>query len=163
VPALEHSRGLRAPLFERLIDDGPKASSGGGGRAALSGSALTRSIGAEVSRLLNTRCAYPLAEVERGARTILEYGLPDLSNYSPADDSDRRLLARAIHDTIAAYEPRLSAVRVEVVAADPRRATLGINVSGQQGAGSFVEPVSFPVVIHEFETLERTELEMRDG
>jgi type VI secretion system protein ImpF len=109
--------------------------------------ALVESIRREVSNLLNTRCAWPIGELDRGSRTILDYGLPDLSNYHTTNPEDYALVERAVRETIEAYEPRLDQVQVELAAVDRRMNVLTLRVGGKLRMDGIVEPVSFRVSI----------------
>jgi len=118
-------------------------------RRTLSKDELRISIARDVSRLLNTRCAYSLDELEGLERTVLEYGLPDLSNYHATNQDDQPRLAEAVRQAVAAYEPRLADIAVEVLRVDPQSRALTVAVAGLARTGkALLEPVSFVVAIH---------------
>jgi type VI secretion system protein ImpF len=109
----------------------------------LDSAALRESVRQDLARLLNTRSSLrgPLEQLASG--TVLDYGLPDFSALTPASDSDRNLLAKAVAARISAHEPRLRNVRV-VIGADP------LSPMSVQGAimaslamGEVYEPVTF--------------------
>lgn len=143
---LESSQGLPVPLFDRLDEAQPLRT--------LSGEALRQSLAREAARLLNTRCAWSLEELAQRERTVLEYGLPDLSNYHPANPEDRQQLLAVIRETLTAYEPRLANIRVEFIALDRHRQTLTVAIQGAVRVGGVMEPVVFPVVIGGFHKTE---------
>lgn len=148
-------RGARAPLFDRFGD----AEGEGGaaflpwhaarGGASLTLSALERSIMTELDRLLNTRCAATLAQLAGRRRSVLDYGLPDYSTLYTADLTHRRQLGDLVRDTIAAFEPRLREVQVDVAFNPNSRQALEVGVSGRLLAEGRLEPVSFTVSVRE--------------
>lgn len=144
---LESSQGLPVPLFDRLVDEAQPL-------RLLTGEALRQSLARESARLLNTRCAWSLEELAQRERTVLEYGLPDLSNYHPANPEDRQQLLAVIRETLTAYEPRLANIRVEFIALDRHRQTLTVAIQGAVRVGGVMEPVVFPVVIGGFHKTE---------
>jgi type VI secretion system lysozyme-like protein len=156
VADLDLLRGARAPLFDRFGDeDGAGASSFLPGRPArrggfgLSLSALEDSIATELDRVLNTRCAASLAQLATRTRGVLDYGLPDYSALHTADLAHRRLLAELVCDAVAAFEPRLRDVQVEVEPMPNSRQALEVVVCGRVLAADGLEPVSFRVSVKE--------------
>lgn len=105
------------------------------------------SVVAEVTRLLNTRA--PFFSNSAGLRrTVLEYGMPDFSHYSPCSRRDAQLLANLIRETISAYEPRLVVDSVTVDAPRPCRDALSAFIVGSvwRRDCSLVS-VGFPVAV----------------
>jgi type VI secretion system lysozyme-like protein len=152
---LDLLRGARAPLFDRFGDeDGagaavflawhPARRDGMG----LSLSALEQSIGRELERLLNTRCAASLAQLATRTRSVLDYGLPDYSVLHTADLVHQRQLAALVRDTVAAFEPRLRDVTAEVALVPNSRHALEVAVSGRVLMADQLEPVSFRISVH---------------
>lgn len=96
---------LRASLFDRLA--------GTGGTKRADGAVGLRELQAAVTRdlewLLNSRCWWPggLEELEESSRSLLNYGIPDLSSFSWASEEDSRTVARRIEDVLKLFEPRL--------------------------------------------------------
>jgi type VI secretion system protein ImpF len=149
-------RGVRAPLFDRFGDeDGEGAASFLAWHPArrdgleLSLSALEHSIGAELERLLNTRCAASLAQLATRRRSVLDYGLPDYSALHTADVEHRRQLSALVLDTVTAFEPRLRDVQVDVEPAPNTRHALEVSITGHIAAPGRLEPVNFRVSVKE--------------
>jgi type VI secretion system protein ImpF len=139
----------RAPLFDRLFDREPRLQDEPQQRRLLERDRVVASIGAEVSRLLNTRCAGSMEQIAGEERTVLNYGLPDFSALSPTAERDRERLARLIADAVRAFEPRLRNPVVRV-SADPREGrVLRVVLEGLLVLDNLIEPVSFPLVIAE--------------
>ncbi|HEX8688216.1 MAG TPA: type VI secretion system baseplate subunit TssE, partial [Pyrinomonadaceae bacterium] len=110
--------------------------------------ALTSSVRREIGRLLNTRRhGRAWAAGEGGEVTVLDYGLPDFSSLSAHSDDDRGLLAEAVAEAVAAFEPRLRGVRVRVEQERPEDRALLLRVEGRLVVGTVAEPVSFPLLM----------------
>jgi type VI secretion system lysozyme-like protein len=135
-------RGARIPLFERLTDLHPNEATETVPLRIYTLDELADSVRREVARLLNTRS---LAKDRNGS--VLDYGLPDFSWMSAASGDDRRLLADTIARKIAAFEPRLTQVRVtlERDPSDPRRLTGSIHAI--LFTETLREPVFFPLLM----------------
>lgn len=96
---------LRPSIFDRLAGTAAaKRPDGTTGLREIQG-AVTR----DLEWLLNSRCWWPgeLDELEQSSRSMLAYGLPDLSGYSWASEDDSRTVARKIEEAIKLFEPRL--------------------------------------------------------
>lgn len=104
----------RAPLFERLIDRDPGSTWEPRPFKTLDRRGLRESVRRELERLFNTRCPLPADRLRGRERTVIDYGVPDLSVLAPGDHSDRLRLAAILREAIEAYEPRLARVRVTV-------------------------------------------------
>ena len=154
---LQQLRGARAPLFDRfgaageaappLLEWAPARRDGNG--VALS--ALERSIGQELSRLLNTRCGATLAALAGRERSVIDYGLPDYATLYTNNLDDQRRLTALVHDTIVAFEPRLRAVQVQVELLGNSRHALRVLIDAQVLVQGRLEPVSFRVGAHDDE------------
>ena len=105
----------RVPLFDRLIDDEPQRKHEPVPYRTLDKEALRASVRRELSRLLSTRCTVPGDVALSRPRTVLDYGLPELDWAGRGLVLETRpRLARVVRETIAAFEPRLANVRVEI-------------------------------------------------
>jgi type VI secretion system lysozyme-like protein len=138
-------KGARASLFERLT-----AQPARGGRekpATQDYASLVAAVVEELGRLLNTRCHVGSDLGENAVDTVLDYGVPDLVQFSPANESDQRRLAELLEHKIAAYEPRLRNVRIVLASSPNSPVALQGRVSGSLRVGSVYEPVSFPLAI----------------
>lgn len=135
-------RGARIPLFERLTDLHPNEATETVPLRIYTLGQLGDSVRREVARLLNTRC---LAKDRNGS--VLDYGMPDFSWMSASSGDDRRLLADTMARKIAAFEPRLTQVRVSLERdpSDPRRLTGAIDAI--LVTETLREPVSFPLLL----------------
>ncbi|KAB2928833.1 MAG: type VI secretion system baseplate subunit TssE [Dechloromonas sp.] len=106
-------KGFEPSLFDKLFDDLPV----GAARWRLSLEQLKDSVARDLEALLNTRVIlgdallqnFPLA-----GRSVAAFGLADFAGLSLASVHDRRHICSAIASAIAAHEPRLRDVRVEL-------------------------------------------------
>jgi type VI secretion system protein ImpF len=162
--------GGRALLFERLVDLDPRSQSEPLPFRIHDREALKESIRQELVRLLNTRCSVPTDRLGEEERTVLNYGIPDFSSFSPQSTDDQARLTAIIRQSVAAYEPRLSEVQVTVenfqqaqLSTHSNRAqvseaqvtvekfkqstrSLWIKIEAQLITNSISEPISFPVL-----------------
>ncbi|HXI21927.1 MAG TPA: type VI secretion system baseplate subunit TssE [Gemmatimonadales bacterium] len=116
-PELE--RPVALPVLDRLLDD----ERGVAGERALSRAESVRATMDAVRRdlelLLNTRrVGEPSAELPEVATSVQYYGMPDITSMSRDSPDTRVKLARQVEEAIAAFEPRLEAVKVSVVPTD---------------------------------------------
>ena len=139
--------GARAPLFDRLSETPPAFAVDAGGPRILTREELRNSVRDELSRLLNTRASLPRTQRELAEGTVLDYGIPDLSPFTPANEFDYPKVAALIVRKVEAYEPRLRDVHVAIKKSpDNPRALLGI-LQATLIAGTVYEPVSFPLAL----------------
>jgi type VI secretion system protein ImpF len=164
--------GARVLLFDRLVDLHPEADEGQRPFRILDREQLKASVRRELGRLLNTRCSIPLDRLGETERSVVNYGIPDFSSLSAHNADDRALIGSIIAKTIAAFEPRLREVRVDVEPIGDRESAAirqtqcehDIFEMDESGPGSeggllvfiealmavdlFNEPVSFPVLLN---------------
>jgi type VI secretion system lysozyme-like protein len=145
----KHTRGARAPLFDRLVDLDPLSKTEAEPLRVLDRDDLLASVRREVGRLLNTRCTLTLEEMQGRERTVLEYGLPDFSHLHTRDPRAHEALAERIRETVAAYEPRLRQVRIAVEPLRNSQRELLVRVDALLVIGDVTEAVSFPVAIED--------------
>lgn len=110
----ELERSVQQSVLDRLVDDDLRAS----GDAPLTWGESVRQLKISLRRdlewLLNTRrtvVAVPDA-CEEVRSSLFEFGLPDISGRSRDQLDMRGRIAREVEETIALFEPRLTAVRV---------------------------------------------------
>jgi len=139
--------GARALLFERLVDLEPASSQESPPFRVLDRQALEQSVRREVARVLNTRCPRPERLQEEGERTVINYGLPDFTFLVAASGGDRQRLADEIARALAAYEPRLTQVRVTLDPVDGNPSALAGRIEAILAIGMVGEPVAFPMMV----------------
>ena len=139
--------GARALLFDRLVNV-PDGHIDGQPLRILNQNQLKASVRRELERLLNTRCSIPLQQLAEEERSVINYGIPDFSSLSPHNADDHELIASIVGQTIAAFEPRLRQVRVEVGPVSAAESALWLNISAELVVGMYAEPVSFPLTLN---------------
>ena len=115
----EPEQTVTQSVLERLIDRDSQASTEAPPTRAQSVRQLRASVRRDLEWLLNTRrtpeaAADDLPEV---ARSLYNYGLPDLNALNWESSRDRTRLARAVNQALAIFEPRLR--NIQVVPMDP--------------------------------------------
>lgn len=144
------SRGGALPLFDRLRDEDRELTREINPHRTLSVEEVRRSVVEETDALFNTRNPLSIEELEkRGDLTALEYGVPDLVDFSPQYLEDRRRMARVYRDILQAFEPRLHDLRITVEELADNRQKLVMRIDGNVQVGDVMAPLSFPVVIEQ--------------
>jgi type VI secretion system protein ImpF len=127
-------------LFERLEDLGPI---GGATSPAATRAAIEASIAREIGALLSTRVDPSIDAIDPRDRTVLEYGLPDVSTMAARSTSDQDRIARAIERAITAFEPRLVNPEVTIVPDNTDRDRMMVVIAGMMRVGLVPEPYAF--------------------
>lgn len=135
-------------LFDRLIDEDPASAQEIRPLRVLSLPELKESVRRELGRLLNTRCPIPGSAVEGMDRTVINYGIPDFTSYSPQNPDDQSKLAKSMRHAIEAFEPRLRNVTVSIDPLLPNERTVTARIEAVLMVGTVREPVMFPIVMH---------------
>ena len=137
-----------APLFDRLVDREPQVPAEPRPLRTLDPRGLRESVRRELERMLNTRSSLPVDRLaEREELTVLEYGIPDLSAFSAANEDDQRLLAGLVARAVAAFEPRLRGVRVAFERLEGGQRSLRLRIDAELMTNEVAEPVSFPTLL----------------
>jgi type VI secretion system protein ImpF len=111
---------LLPSVLDRLIE--PKESEAADlGLRGQSVRELEEAVRRDLQDLLNTRRSaidgFP--EESELSRSLLTFGLPELSTFDPTVPEQRKNLQEIIERTIRLFEPRLMDVRVTSISADP--------------------------------------------
>jgi type VI secretion system protein ImpF len=113
MPAPDSTTRLLPSLIDRLIDPDTM---GGSSMPGYDHRQMLDAVRADLEDLLNTRQALDELPAEpEVARSIVAYGLPELSLVNSAVASDVAALARTVAAVITRYEPRLKNVRVTLI------------------------------------------------
>jgi type VI secretion system protein ImpF len=110
---------LIPPLLDRLLDDDPGVQVEADFRYGED--ALIASVARDLTDLFNTRRSPPQLPLDcpEAEKSVLAYGLPDLTNLNPRSERDRVLLLQIMEDAVRAFEPRLTRVRLELAGEEP--------------------------------------------
>ena len=79
-------------------------------------------------------------------RSVADFGIADRTDLNPQSLADRDTLAQDIQDAIRAYEPRLRAPKVQVLAPEEHQQGLYIYIEGRLAEFNVKEPLMFQLV-----------------
>ncbi|UGB39142.1 type VI secretion system baseplate subunit TssE [Frateuria soli] len=109
---------LQPSLLDRLTDDEPGKADESREKRVISASRLRDCVSRDISWLLNCvnlGTSVPLDEYPDVARSVLNFGIPDLTG-AALSGIDADALQRLIREAILAFEPRLTASTLQVSA-----------------------------------------------
>ncbi|WP_151981777.1 type VI secretion system baseplate subunit TssE [Acinetobacter guerrae] len=135
--------GFRSTLFDRLIPEQHHMK-------GLSIQQLRESVARDLEDLLNSRVAkidelmqdYPLA-----GKSILQFGIMDFVGLSTANPLDRDKICQSIEQSIAAHEPRLRQVKVEMLLDGHNLGSLCLSIQAYFNIQPLYEPVVFDALL----------------
>ncbi|MCL6231600.1 MULTISPECIES: type VI secretion system baseplate subunit TssE [Acinetobacter] len=136
--------GFRTTLFDRLLPADAQQTQG------LSLQELRESVASDLEDLLNSRVAkldeliddFPLAK-----KSILQFGIIDFVGLSTANPSDRDKICQSIEQSIAAHEPRLKQIRVEMLMDGHNMGALCLSIQAYLNIHPLYEPVIFDALL----------------
>lgn len=144
-PRFQHS------LWDRLTDPSLIRGEDVGGSVAGEVERIKDEVRRDLEWLLNSRRTPgdPPPGFGHLARSLLTYGLPDVTSMSLADPDSRDRLTRILETVIRDFEPRLADVRVhfEPHDHDDRRAALHYRIEAVLRIDPAPEPVIFDTVL----------------
>jgi len=138
---------VRAPLLDRLVGFSPRPFGGRHPSHTLTREGLKESVRRELETLLNTRSSLPAARLLERELTVIDYGIPDLSDFSATNVEHHALLAAVVAKAVTAFEPRLRDVRVAAGGYDETSRSLTLTITGTLVVDAWREPVSFPTIL----------------
>lgn len=125
-------------------------------------SSVRQSVAREIQNLLNTRLPPGQWEAISEPQTVVDYGIPDFSALSAANESDRRNLAEVLARKISAFEPRLSQVRLELQPHSTDQCSMIGTIEANLSIESLTRPVSFALQISVEGEMRLRSLKVRD-
>ena len=136
--------GFRTTLFDRLLPETDQNYRG------ISLQELRKSVASDLEDLLNSRMAkldhlidqFPLAK-----QSILQFGIIDFVGLSTANPSDRDKICQSIEQSIAAHEPRLKQIKVEMLLDGQNMGALYLSIQAYLNTYPLFEPVIFDAVL----------------
>ncbi|HVG08939.1 MAG TPA: type VI secretion system baseplate subunit TssE [Thermoanaerobaculia bacterium] len=141
---------VRKPLFDRLVDRDPRPAGQrevGRPQRTLDRRGLRESVRLELERLFNTRCPLPAHRLADRPRSVIDYGVPELTGFSARNVEDRERLAEVFRRAVEAFEPRLEGVRIQLEPVPGDDLSLAGYVEGLLRTDNVPEPVSFGVAV----------------
>lgn len=136
--------GFRTTLFDRLLPETEKNYQG------ISLQQLRESVASDLEDLLNSRMAklndliddFPLAK-----QSILQFGIIDFVGLSTANPTDRDKICQSIEQSIAAHEPRLRQIKVEMLLDGHNIGALCLSIQAYLNIYPLFEPVVFDALL----------------
>lgn len=136
--------GFRTTLFDRLLPETEQNYQG------LSLQQLRESVASDLEDLLNSRMAklddliddFPLAK-----QSILQFGIIDFVGLSTANPTDRDKICQSIEQSIAAHEPRLRQIKVEMLLDGHNMGALCLSIQAYLNIHPLFEPVIFDALL----------------
>jgi len=142
----DRQQRVQLSVLDRLLDGDPERVDERPLGPAETLAALRRAARRDLEALLNARQRWrswpaPLTEL---AASPINFGVPDFTSGYFASEDRREAFRRAVEAAVAAFEPRLKAVKVTVLPfADETDRTLRLRVEALMLADPEPEPVSF--------------------
>lgn len=145
MPRADHETRITPSLLDRLLDFDPRNSSEPQKSQSQTIRELKNSVGRDLEWLLNSRrLAYELTGgFEEVNRSVIAYGIPDLTTMSPDNILDRKALVKQIEAAIAIFEPRFLSVKVTLEAIGGTERSLRFRIDAQLDIDPAPEAVSF--------------------
>ncbi len=117
MPSHNHNRQafITPSVFDRLLDSDPKETTEPHGAMYFDLRLHKRAVARDLEALLNTRCADLEGQIESypyASKSMISYGIMDLSSLSFLNPDDRVLLQDKIRIAIDRHEPRLTEIKV---------------------------------------------------
>lgn len=137
-------------VLDRLLDDEPRREAE---RLTFASdlAAYKRAVARDLEALLNSRCFDPGGRIEdypEARRSVLTFGIADLSSLSLLNPDDRARLRERIRAAIERHEPRLSAVRVTLEPPRGLERLLRFRVDAVLRVHPRRPPVRFDALLH---------------
>jgi type VI secretion system protein ImpF len=112
---------------------------------------LKASVSRDIEMLLNTRRelldGVP-SEYNQVQKSILMYGLPDVTSYSLANPQDQKVLRRSVEEALSNFEPRLRSVRVTLEPRDKYNPTLRFRIEALLRTDPAPEPITLDAALN---------------
>lgn len=111
---------------------------------------IKEAVARDIEALLNTRPGFvgdDLKNYPRVARSVLAYGLTDVTVRNALSDRDRRFITEAIVQALQDHEPRLTQVEVNVRQVADVGAGLCFSIRAKLRLDPVAEPVSFDAML----------------
>lgn len=146
----DHKTTIVPSILDRLLDNAPGVSQEPVSGRFQSVRELERIVARDLEALLNTRqetLEELPAEFAEVNRSLLTYGVPDLSSFSLDSESERARIQAVLEQAIALFEPRLEQVRV--VLEGPRNHDRGLRfrIEALLRVEPAPEPVTFDALL----------------
>jgi len=142
---------VASSILDRLLDDDPKVTTESESETLFDVGRHKHSVARDLEALLNTRCVlegdeilepYPLSK-----KSLLDFGIIDLSSLSLLNTDDRMFLEESIREAVERHEPRIARVRVSLDISKEFCHVLKFRVDGLLKLHPSQPPVSFDAML----------------
>jgi type VI secretion system protein ImpF len=137
---------LASSLLDRLLDDDPSLTREPSKTRTQLLRDLKQSVRRDLENLLNTRRCYAVwpAHLEELERSLVGYGIPDITSTGLGTAANREDFRAAVEDVIRQFEPRFKSVVVEMLEnSEPVDRTLRFRIRALLRVDPAPEPVVF--------------------
>lgn len=135
--------GFRSTLFDRLFLEHSD-------QHGLSIQALRESVACDLEDLLNSRMAkldHVMDDFPWAKKSILQFGIIDFVGLSTANPLDRHKICQSIEQSIAAHEPRLRQIKVEMLFEGDNTGALCLSIQAYLNIHPLYEPIVFDALL----------------
>ncbi|SPL69706.1 type VI secretion system baseplate subunit TssE [Acinetobacter stercoris] len=135
--------GFRSTLFDRLIPEHDDIK-------GLSIQELRESVARDLEDLLNSRMAkldHLIDDYPESKKSIVQFGIIDFVGLSTANPTDRDKICQSIEQSIAAHEPRLRQIKVEMLLDGHNMGSLCLSIQAYLNIHPLYEPVIFDALL----------------
>ena len=136
--------GFKTTLFDRLLPNELY------GQQGLSLQQLRESVALDLEDLLNSRTAKLSPEIDDfplAKQSILQFGIIDFVGLSTSNPLDRDKICQSIEQSIAAHEPRLKQIKVEMLMEGHNMGALCLSIQAFLNIHPLYEPVIFDALL----------------
>ncbi|TCM66573.1 type VI secretion system protein ImpF [Acinetobacter calcoaceticus] len=138
-----HPFGFRATLFDRFIVQADDSK-------GLSIHVLRESVAQDLEDLLNSRMAkldHVIEDFPWAKKSIVQFGIIDFVGLSTANPLDRDKICQSIEQSIAAHEPRLRQIKVEMLFNGDNIGALCLSIQAYLNIHPLYEPIVFDALL----------------
>lgn len=157
----DHEIRITPSVLDRLIDFEPKETKEAPKSRSRSLAELKQSVKRDLEWLLNTRHpAYDIPEtLEEVSKSVLLYGLPDFTGFTPRNPNEQKRLTKALETAIKFFEPRFLDIKVSLEPVNNVDRLLKFKIEARLDVEPAPEPIVFDTVLQlgsgDFEIKER--------
>ena len=127
MPPSDRNESIRTPLLQALMDDDPESTSDPRLSPKAQAKRIRESVRDDIQQLLNTRerCVSWPKELSELRRSVLAYGVPDVTGANLASTEKRATFLEGLADALRRQEPRLQRLKLSSLEnSDPLDRTL---------------------------------------
>lgn len=149
MPRIDNEIRITPSVLDRLLDFEPDVSREAPKSRSKSVRDLKLSVRRDLEWLLNTRTVHVEIDerLQEIKKSVLTYGLPDITGLSAKNQNEQKRLAKAIENAIRLFEPRFLDVRVTLEPVSDVDRSLKFRIEARLDIEPTPEPVAFDTVL----------------